>query len=104
MKNFFFLFVVCSFCAASALAQAGGGSANVQPHALAMPSHTLRASQTALSTTQNLLERSGSTSARGERPLWEVMQLAPEAPLGDAARALKAEHASAKKARVVWSN
>jgi hypothetical protein len=104
MKTLFFLFVVCVFCAVGAVAQVSGGTMNAQPQALVMPGHPMRATQTVLPAGQSLMERSGSTSAHGQRPLWEVMPEAQGVPLGDTARAWRKEHATAKKAATVWSN
>ncbi|SRR6266498_1163053 len=105
MKTFLFLFVVCIFCAVGAVGQvAGGYTISAQPQVFAMPDHPMRASETAMGQEHNLLGSVQSTYAQGERPAWEVMQSAPVTPLGDTARALKAEHATAKKAQIVWSN
>jgi hypothetical protein len=53
---------------------------------------------------QNLLIGSGNAQAHGVRPLWEVYVSSQAMPLGDAARLLRKEHSSAKKADVVWEN
>ena len=50
---------------------------------------------------QSLLEHSNYYYAQGERPLWEVQPLAHHVPLGDIARTLRQEHATAKKADIV---
>lgn len=104
MKTFFFLFLVCALSASVAAGQTIGATLTGEAHPLTVPSHPRHASQAGLSTAQNLMERSGSTSAHGERPLWEVMKLTPETPLGDSARALRKEHSAAKKATVLWKN
>jgi hypothetical protein len=104
MKTFFFLFVVCALSASAAAGQSIGATLSGEAHPLIVSGHPQHASQAGLSTGQNLMERSGSTSAHGERPLWEVMPLTPETPLGDSARALRKEHAAAKKAIAVWKN
>jgi len=101
MKNLVFLFVVCSV---GAVGQVSGGTMNSQAHALVMSGNPQHASQTAMSAEQSLIGHSTTFSAHGERPLWEVMPEAPVVPLGDSARALKKEHAAAKKAVIVWSN
>jgi hypothetical protein len=54
--------------------------------------------------TQDLLGRFAYVYARGERPLWEVAPVSQAVPLGDVARMLRKEHATAKKADVVWEN
>lgn len=53
---------------------------------------------------QNLLQRSTYLYARGERPLWESMPERVAMPLGDVARLLRQEHATAKKASRVVEN
>jgi hypothetical protein len=58
----------------------------------------------ATGTEQNLLITSAYTYARGVRPLWEFAPASMEVPLGDMARLLKKEHASAKKSETVWVN
>jgi hypothetical protein len=78
-----------------------------QPQIFRMADHTEQASQRAMGQGSSLMERSQSTSAQGERPLWEAMQAmhAPAAiPLGDLARELKKEHVADKKAVIVWIN
>jgi hypothetical protein len=104
MKNLVFLFVVWVFCAMGTMAQVSGSAVSGQAHPLVMSGNPQRASQAALAVEHNLMERSGATYAKGERPLWEVMPEAPVVPLGDSARALRKEHAAAKKAVRVWSN
>jgi 3-polyprenyl-4-hydroxybenzoate decarboxylase len=103
MKNFCFLFVVCLF-AAVASAQVAGGSISSESHMLVIPGHPRQATQMAMATPHNLMERSGSFSLKGERPLWELMPEPTVVPLGDSARALRKDHAAAKKAKVVWTN
>ncbi len=104
MKNLVFLFVVCALCSVGAVGQVGGGTMNSQAHALVMSGNPQHASQAAMSAEHSLIGHSTTTSAHGERPLWEVMPLVAVVPLGDSARALRKEHAVAKKAVIVWSN
>ena len=105
MKNFLFLFVVCAFGAVGAVGQINGGVVlSSQPQVLTLPDHPGHASETGMSAEHNIMERSGSSYAQGERPLWEVMQLTPGIPLGDSARALREEHVTAKRAVIVWNN
>jgi len=66
------------------------------------PDHSLPAMPHSLAPERDLRERGGVTMAQGERPAWEVMGSAEEMPLGDAAREYRKEHATAKKARIVW--
>jgi hypothetical protein len=104
MKTFSLLFVVCVACVGAASAQLPGSSISSQPVIFEMPEHTQHASQTPLASGHDLLESSGVTFAHGEKPLWELMPEAHVTPLGDSARALKQEHASAKRAVIVWNN
>jgi hypothetical protein len=100
------LFVLCLvFCATAALGQAGG-AINNQPQILEFPSHTLRAMQQPMAQEQSLLFETpgGYTYAQGERPLSEFVTVSYPTPLGDLARILRKEHATAKKAKTVWQN
>lgn len=97
-------FVLCVLCATAALGQSGaGGSAlSSEPVVFRISGHAKHASQTAMAPEQDLLQKSTYLYARGERPLWEVMPDQVAMPLGDVARLLRQEHATAKKAsRVV---
>ena len=106
MKKLFFLSVVCGLCATSAMAQVGGAITSAPTTSpFVMTGHMQRASQTPLAATQNLIGRFSTISAKGERPLWELMPpSAPETPLGDVARESRKQHETAKKATVVWVN
>jgi len=97
-------FVLCFLCTTVALGQSiGGGSVGgaVLSSTVEMVSHPEHASQQAMAQEQSLLEHSNYFYAQGERPLWEVQPLAHHVPLGDIARMLKQEHATAKKADIV---
>ena len=105
MKTFFSLVVVCLFCGAPAFGQYIGSSpVNAQPQMLVIADHPQHASETGMAQGHDLMEHSGSTSARGERPVWEFMINKPVTPLGDTARALRKEHETAKKATKIWTN
>lgn len=105
MKNLLFPFVVCICCAVGAVGQSiGGSAANSEAQMFHLPEHPHRASQAGMGQTQDVMERSQTIAVHGERPVWEMVQIVPEAPLGDTARALRAAHANAKKAARVWSN
>ena len=98
---FLVLFV---FVAASAFGQwAGSFSSQVTPYHA--PEHPAHASMHALAQESYVLSGAGSTSAHGEKPLWEF-QLTPQsqASLGDVARLLKEEHTKVKKARIKYEN
>lgn len=86
---------------AAAQGQATAGYAaliNSEPQVLQMPSHQLRATQQLLNGEQNILFTAQNPWGKGERPLWEVSKPKPEIPLGDIARALRQQHATAKRA------
>jgi len=93
-------------CATAALGQAASGVAILsnQPQMVQFQSNSQHASQQSMAPTQDLLGRFAYVYARGERPLWEVAPVSQAVPLGDVARMLRKEHATAKKADVVWEN
>jgi hypothetical protein len=100
------LFVLCALCATTAFGQstAGGGVLNAEPQLIEVPSHPAHAMQQDMGLEQNLLGNSSPVWAHGERPLWEVAPKIHVVPLGDIARDLRKEHATAKKALIVWDN
>jgi hypothetical protein len=67
-----------------------------------MPDHSQRASHHGLRAEYDLREVGTVTMAQGERPVWEIYRPAEEAPLGDAARDYRKQHAAVTKARIVW--
>jgi hypothetical protein len=103
MKTVFFLF--CGFCATAAFGQSGVAASvlNAEPASINVPSHPQHAAAKPMLVEQNLLG-SNYTHAKGERPLWEVAPKKVEVPLGDIARALRKDHAVAKKSAVVVEN
>ncbi|HUM06284.1 MAG TPA: hypothetical protein VLT90_12540 [Terriglobales bacterium] len=89
--------------ASAAFGQAIGASViNSEPNIFHIPSHELRATQSQLANEQSILFTAVNPSAQGERPLWEVVKPAPQPSLGEVARALRQEHATAKKAVKVY--
>jgi len=100
------LFLMCLLCATAALGQAsaGGSVLNSEPRVMSMPSHHQRATQRPVGQQQDLLEKSHVSYARGEKPLSEAAPLAYAMPLGDAARQLRKQHETAKKATRVLEN
>ncbi len=95
-------FLLCFLCATAALGQSFAASAlSNEPQPLQMISHPAHASQHAMAPEQNLLDNSSYVYAQGERPLWEVAPVSHATPLGDVARILRKEHATAKKADFV---
>ena len=104
MKTFSLLVVVCLVSAASAGAQVNAVAMSAPMQGLSFSEHALHASPSALATEQSLIGHSAAGYAQGERPLWEVMPLAPETPLGDLARSARKDHEGAKKAVKIWTN
>jgi len=99
MKTTIVLF--CLLCATAAFGQYYAvGSAPFQS-TYNPPEHPSRAVSHPMLTEQNLLGVNSFTYAQGEMPLWEAPALSHEVPLGDIARTLKQQHATAKKARLV---
>jgi hypothetical protein len=100
------LLVLCFFCATAAFGQSAAGVSvlNSQPQMVSFASHSQHASQQPMSPEENLLAGSGYSHAQGVRPLWEMAPVSNPVPLGDTARSLRKEHATAKKAQVVWDN
>jgi len=97
------LFALCLLCATSALGQSAGSAVLSNP--LQFSNHSDHAAPAAMATEQNLWGGSGSVVvAQGERPVGEVVPEKYEMPLGDAARIQRKEHATVKKAQVVWEN
>jgi hypothetical protein len=106
MKNLLLLCAVCAFCSAGAFGQSafGGGAMSAQPVIFTIADHPQHASQTGMAPEQSILEHSESVSAHGERPLWECMPEEQFVSLGAIAREYREQHASNKKASVVWKN
>jgi hypothetical protein len=102
------LFAFCFLCfTGAAFGQATAAttsSIDSEPQVYEFRSHQGRASQQGMGQEQNLLGVAGYTQAHGVIPLWEVATPSHVMPLGDAARLLKKEHATAKKADTVWNN
>lgn len=99
--------VATALCAVNASGQSVGGGMGAEPQVFHVADHPQRATQQSMDQGVSLMERSGSVSDRGEKPLWEAMQEAPAepvTPLGDLARALRIEHAKARKAVIVWND
>jgi|307.fasta_scaffold1011063_1 hypothetical protein len=103
MKTTFFLF--CVTLSSLAWGQTIGVSVlSGQPQPLHQSSHPEHASQASLASQQSLLGAGAYTSAKGERPLWEVAPPIQQKPLGDTARAVKKERKTAKKATFIREN
>jgi len=97
------LFGLCFFCATAAYGQSafGGSALSNEVQVFQMASHAQHAYQAPMGLEQSLFEHSSYDLVQGERPLWELVTLPHDAPLGDVARMLKKEHEAAKKAEFV---
>jgi hypothetical protein len=105
IKTTFALLCLLSFGGlAFGQATSTGQGLSSEPVVYEFRSHTEHAAPQAMGQEQNLLIGSGNAQAHGVRPLWEVYVSSQAMPLGDAARLLRKEHSSAKKADVVWEN
>jgi len=89
--------VFCLFAVTVAVGQTASLISG-EAHPLQIPDHPEHASQQSLGQERSLLTSHAFVIATGERPLWEVAGHTAETPLGDIARQLKREHATAKKA------
>ncbi len=92
------------FSTALAFGQSIGSAISSEPVVYSFPSHPQRAEIKPMADEKSLLLPSGSTQARGTRPLWELAPPKQEVSLGDVARALKQERATVKKSSAVWVN
>jgi hypothetical protein len=95
------LFAMLFLCSAAAFGQAAGVSISSVPQPVQIPSHPLHASQHFMQKEESLLITSSDPymDSRGERPLWEAGSKPPaEIPLGDVARLMRTQRATAKKA------
>ena len=98
------LLLSCLLFASLTWGQAASSMINGQPQPLRQPSHPEHASQASMSHEESLLGAGAYTSAKGERPLWEVAPPTNPTPLGDVARTLKKQHETAKKATFIREN
>jgi len=104
MRIAILIFCLVFFVAGAAFGQVAASSISAQPTIVEFQTHDQHASQHDMGRTQNVMEESIDYVGHGERPLWEVAPPVHEVSLGEAARALKAEHAAAKKSKIVWTN
>jgi hypothetical protein len=101
------LLALCLLLTTVAFGQAAH-SANNQPQVREIPSHPLHAGYQPMAREVSLLAGFGGVSAQGEKPLWEAARVPDAArvqdamPLGDVARLLRKQHATAKKATIVF--
>ncbi len=96
------LCVLFLICATAAFAQNAPVLTN-QPSIMQIPDHAEHASQHDMAISQDLLEHSNYSYAKGERPLWEFGPVGPPpVPLGDIARDNRKDHALVKKAQIIW--
>jgi len=96
------LFAIFLACATGALGQTAAVLSN-QPQMLVIADHPEHAQHASMAQEQNLWgNQSPYTFAQGELPLSEFARASAAVPLGDVARNYRKEHASAKKASIVW--
>ncbi len=99
MKNIFFAILLAGATAAFGQSQA------VLSNQLVIGDHPEHAQRAPLAHEQNLWgDDSPYTFAKGELPLSEFARASAAVPLGDVARNYRKEHASVKKAVIVWAN
>jgi|HubBroStandDraft_6_1064221.scaffolds.fasta_scaffold435280_2 hypothetical protein len=105
MKMTLFVLSLFVFMTTAAFAQYGGagGYISAQPQIYEPPDHPQHAGFVALGTGSSIYPGTSYTSAQGDRPASDFPQVASPS-LGDIARELKKEHASVKKAPIVWIN
>jgi hypothetical protein len=78
---------------------------NGQPQPLQLTGNPQHAGAAPLAEQKNLLGSNTYSSAKGERPLWEVAPPPrPTTPLADTARVLRKQHEVAKKAVFILEN
>lgn len=90
--------------AAFGQASTGVSALSGQPQPLVFESHPAHASRTPMASDQDQNGGAIIIYEQGERPLWEVATPKQEISLGEAARALREEHSSVKKAVRSWQN
>ncbi len=102
------IFALCMLLTTAAFGQSiSHTSVSNQPQGRAVPSHPRHAGLQSMAQEVSLLGGSRHVSARGTNPLWEAERVPDGArvsdamPLGDVARLLREQHATAKKATVV---
>ena len=100
------LCAICLLCASTTAFGQSAGAATLsgQPQVYAFDGHPLHANRVPLAQTQDINGGFINVSAKGERPLWEVAQEKHEVPLGDVARAYRAERAAEKKSTIHMEN
>jgi glucose/arabinose dehydrogenase len=102
------IFALCLLLTTAAFGQSlKQPSLSNQPQGRAVPSHPRHAGPQPMAQEVSLLGGSRQVSARGANPLWESARVPDGArvsdamPLGDVARLLREQHATAKKATIV---
>jgi hypothetical protein len=92
------LLALCLLSASAAFGQTASLITN-EPSPIHISGHQLQALQQSMQTERSLLFTGGSTSAQGERALWEAgAKPAADVPLGDIARFYRDQHSVVKKA------
>jgi len=100
------LFVLCFLCATVAMGQvAATQSGAVLAPTFQVADHANQAAPQPMAQEKSLLGSSTISIAHGEMPLSEVpLPVVHVTPLGDVARMQREEHATTKKAVIVWEN
>ena len=98
------ILALCFLCATAAFGQSAVPVVSCEPQPLRMIEHPQRATQQSMAAEQNLLGVSAYTFEKGELPLWQFATPSHATPLGDTARILRNEHATAKKAQKVLND
>jgi hypothetical protein len=91
-------------CATATFAQSYGSVLSNEPVIFQMAGHAEHAAMRDLATPRYSLQGSSNMSARGVQPLWEFPVVSEAVSLGDAARALRKQHALGRKAQKVMSD
>ena len=104
MKTLFVISFLLATTAAFGQSAAGVSTFDNEAHPLMVQTHPQTATAQPLGASRNLLGTNTYSSARGERPLWEVTTAKAEVPLGDIARNLRKEKFAAKKATWIHEN
>lgn len=92
-KNFAIALLLSSLC--------WGQTTHIDAH---IPDHPQHASAGPMGTEQSLLGGPSTTSATGERPLWEVYKPVPDTSLGTFAKEYREKHATEPKATIIYEN
>jgi hypothetical protein len=102
MKTMIVLLLVIS--ATGAFAQSYGTVLNGDPVIFRIPGHPEHASMQEMAAPHYIVHATNGTVGFGVQPLWEFPVVSESVSLGEAARELRKQHATAKKAEKVLSD